>query len=445
MRRVVVRPAGAVRELQVVEEPRRRSSSASAFIQPARNASSNSSSWTTGDGVDLVQKQHPVSLPCAPTGSRSRAVRVATSSGSIAGNNAIRSWLRPSLRYGSTSTMPFAREALPRARPRRRARSKSIVAVTGLRSRGVLDERRGVACGRRPSRRRSRPNGRSAPPRTRDRRCRASSAAAGRADRSLPARACCTSVRDGSSRPRSTGRAWPASSGCPGSFRCVRARPASRARTRARRRWRSTSAARSSTRRSVAGSTRIPPAADVPSTTTSASPAGRCRSTITPVDVSLCGYAYTSPSTVSGCDRASRPARSRTLAGRRGAAPSRVDLRELRGELADHEVRAPAFDETERRRVPEQWWSRRGRAAPRSRRAGREQVAHAAADVADDRAHAVAAMARAEEPCATSASAATASSRTFDGPEPNRPSLGKSSGGSFRVSGDWAAGLMTQL
>ena len=39
------------------------------------------------------------------------------------------------------------------------------------------------------------------------------------------------------------------------------------------------------------GRERLPPAADVPSTTTSASPAGRWTGTVTPVDVSLCGYA----------------------------------------------------------------------------------------------------------------------------------------------------------
>jgi hypothetical protein len=33
----------------------------------------------------------------------------AMSSGSIAGNIAMRSWLRPSFRYGSVSTIPFAR------------------------------------------------------------------------------------------------------------------------------------------------------------------------------------------------------------------------------------------------------------------------------------------------------------------------------------------------
>ena len=75
-----------------------------------------------------------------------------TSSGSIAGNSAMRSWLRPSLRYGSTSTMPLARSA-PRARRRRPVSSKSIVAVTVLRAAGSFDERCRVRVARRPSRR----------------------------------------------------------------------------------------------------------------------------------------------------------------------------------------------------------------------------------------------------------------------------------------------------
>ena len=36
------------------------------------------------------------------------AVRARTSAGSIAAKVATRSWLRPSLRYGSVSTMPLA-------------------------------------------------------------------------------------------------------------------------------------------------------------------------------------------------------------------------------------------------------------------------------------------------------------------------------------------------
>ena len=100
-------------------------------------------------------------------------VRVATSSGSMAGNIAMRSWLRPSLRYGSVSTMPLARSAcgdgggvdvvgevdgaddvaaLRRAWPRTAART----------------------CSPRPSRRAARRSGRSARRTTRARPARAS-------------------------------------------------------------------------------------------------------------------------------------------------------------------------------------------------------------------------------------------------------------------------------
>ena len=62
-------------------------------------------------------------------------VRVATSSSSIAGNSAIRSWLRPSLRYDSVSRIPLARNAA--ASCRASTPSKSMVAVTWLRSDGL--------------------------------------------------------------------------------------------------------------------------------------------------------------------------------------------------------------------------------------------------------------------------------------------------------------------
>jgi hypothetical protein len=52
----------------------------------------------------------------------------------MAGNSAMRSWLRPSLRYGSTSTMPLARRAAHRASPSTPV--KSMVAVTWLRAAG---------------------------------------------------------------------------------------------------------------------------------------------------------------------------------------------------------------------------------------------------------------------------------------------------------------------
>ena len=68
---------------------------------------------------------------------------------------------------------------------------------------------------------------------------------------------------------------------------------------------------------------------------------------------------------------------------------------ELRGELADHQVRAPALDEPEHRGVPEQ-----GRAAVADQHfvavGKREQVGHPVADPPDDGSHAVLAMAGAE-------------------------------------------------
>ena len=57
------------------------------------------------------------------------AVSAATSSGSIAGNRPIRSWLRPSLRYDSVSTMPFSRST-PAIASAETASAKSMVPTT---------------------------------------------------------------------------------------------------------------------------------------------------------------------------------------------------------------------------------------------------------------------------------------------------------------------------
>ena len=48
-------------------------------------------------------------MPILSTTQSMHAVSACTSPGSTAGNIPIRSWLRPSLRYGSVSTIPFAR------------------------------------------------------------------------------------------------------------------------------------------------------------------------------------------------------------------------------------------------------------------------------------------------------------------------------------------------
>jgi hypothetical protein len=52
-----------------------------------------------------------------------------TSSGSMAVNVATRSWLRPSFRYGSVSTTPFARSVFATAAASMES-SKSIVTTT---------------------------------------------------------------------------------------------------------------------------------------------------------------------------------------------------------------------------------------------------------------------------------------------------------------------------
>ena len=73
-----------------------------------------------------------------------QAVSASTSAGSMAGKSAIRSWLRPSLRYGSVSTMPLARRVLASAAASTDS-SKSMVATTGERSAGSVTN--GVATG----------------------------------------------------------------------------------------------------------------------------------------------------------------------------------------------------------------------------------------------------------------------------------------------------------
>ena len=60
-----------------------------------------------------------------------------TSSGSTAGNIATRNWLRPSLRYGSVSTMPFARSTLATALASTSS-AKSMVPTTCDRNAGSV-------------------------------------------------------------------------------------------------------------------------------------------------------------------------------------------------------------------------------------------------------------------------------------------------------------------
>ena len=69
--------------------------------------------------------------------SRSPAVNASTSSGSTAGYIPIRSWLRPSLRYGSVSTIPFARSTFAIVAASTES-SKSTVPTTSERSAGSV-------------------------------------------------------------------------------------------------------------------------------------------------------------------------------------------------------------------------------------------------------------------------------------------------------------------
>ena len=88
-----------------------------------------------------------------------------TSSGSTLGNMPTRSWLRPSLRYGSVSTTPLARSVGGDRRARRRPRSRwSRRPASG--SAGSRDERRRVRRLPRPRRRSGWPSRRSGRRRT---------------------------------------------------------------------------------------------------------------------------------------------------------------------------------------------------------------------------------------------------------------------------------------
>ena len=164
-------------------------------------------------------------------------------------------------------------------------------------------------------------------------------------------------------------------------------------------------------------------------------PPGRRTSVITPVEVSLCGYAYTSTSASPRELGVRARARDSITSGRRGAARRGRRRRTSTRTRRSTRCSAAALDEPERGRVPE-----RGGAAVAEQDlvavGEREEVGEAVADTAHDRAHAVAAVAgargsRRRRP----PSAATASVRTFDGPDPKRPSAGEQLGREARCRG----------
>ena len=91
----------------------------------------------------LDEHLHRVTSPTFSIVQSMQAVSASTSAGSIAGNMPMRSWLRPSLRYGSVSTMPLARSVAAIAAASTPS-SKSIVPTTSERLAGSATN--GVAC-----------------------------------------------------------------------------------------------------------------------------------------------------------------------------------------------------------------------------------------------------------------------------------------------------------
>ena len=207
----------------------------------------------------------------------------------------------------------------------------------------------------------------------------------------------------------------------------LRARPATSARATARRRRRRTSAARSSRRRSRATSTGSPPAPDVASTSTSAPSSA-------PVDAAQrhrdAGRGLVVREGV-GVDaglgarlRVGARARSRRRPGRRGTAPPSVAAANFEENSPKTRCCERSRDQAEHRDVPEG-----GRAAV----AEHDLVAVGQREQrrpSPDRTRPTTSLTvrwRCEVPryvAPVAASAATASGRTFDGPEPKRPSAG---------------------
>ena len=364
-------------------------------------------------------------------------VRMATSSGSIAGKMRDPQLVAPELAVG------LGVDDAVRAQHRRDRggvdrfvevdRRGDVAALVRLRhERGR--ERRSP----RPSRRGSRPPGRSGTRPVQPALLEHPLDLVRRAGTAWRAPACCRSGRGGTARARSRGRGSVAPSGpSRRSARCARSRPASTrepepavaaeallrgevvdvelapGRRAARRR-------RTSRRRARAAS--------------AVAPSGRRGSSITPVDVSLCGKQYASTAALGVGERVGA-GRALDHLGVVEVRRRAGDRRELRRELAEHEVLAALLDEAERRGVPEERWCRRCRAAPRSRRAARTARpgprGPGAPPTARRRGDGRSPGSRARP----SASAATASVRTLDGPEPNRPSDGMQLGGKNEVGG----------
>ena len=150
--------------------------------------------------------------------------------------------------------------------------------------------------------------------------------------------------------------------------------------------------------------------------------------TMTPVEVSLWAQAIDVGGGVGGRRRrVAGLGLDHDRVGEEGRARGR--LGELRRELAVGRGAGRARARARRRRRPRRRWCRRCRARPRSRRAAQKSSARPAAHAADQVADRRLAVRGAHQRPTRSASAASASGRTFEGPQPKRPSAGFSSAG----------------
>ena len=239
----------------------------------------------------------------------------------------------------------------------------------------------------------------------------------------------------GGCRARCRGRATPGIQRSPTRrcARCARPRRASRRRATARRRWRSTSAARSSRRRPRPGRPRAG----------RRRPTWRRRRRAHRVGAGRAAqlHRHAGRGLVVG-ERVRRRRRSSadgigwspgvaamtTGSSRCGAAAQRVG--ELRRELAEHEVLAAPLDRARTWRRPRTRWCRRCRARSPSRRAARTARASPARTAPTRFLHRRLAVRACRAGCCSAGERqSTCSGRTFDGPQPNRPSAGSRSSG----------------
>ncbi len=126
----------AERMMIASNSPIRRSSSAWSQSTPISTSNRSRSSSTPASAIFSLTRTFTSARPSTFSITQSiEAVSASTSAGSTDGNIPIRSWLRPSLRYGSVSTTPLARRVAAIAAASMLS-SKSIVPTTSERFAG---------------------------------------------------------------------------------------------------------------------------------------------------------------------------------------------------------------------------------------------------------------------------------------------------------------------